>query len=137
MTPKFVSEKWAKKWYDLGTQYQDHSSRRSAIRAAIDDGHDIGCWEAAAAFGAGYLGYEWQVQTWQRYGDIPIGYDGYAAPSMNHADNSPELGVSVAAGGWENSILREYVIDRPIVTFRGIQVGHGGDGEPVVLPVQE
>ncbi len=139
MQPKFISLRYARKWYDIGAQYRHLPTRRTAINAAIDDGHAIDCWEAAAAFGAGYRGLPFEVKTWRRYGPIPLGHDGYAAPSVNHADGETELGVSTADKAWEQSIRGTFAQcrSRKVVEFHGVQVGIGSDGEPVVLPVQE
>ena len=94
----------------------------------------------AAAFGAGCAGLPLEVKTWQRLGDIPMGYDGYAVPSVNHAQNEAERGVSVADQEWLDSfagLWMQETSNRPLIAFRGIQVGYGSDGEPVVLPVEE
>ena len=141
MTPKFVSQTFAHKWYTLGTQYTDYDTTRAAINAAIDDSHDIDCWEKAAAFRAGKNGFPFEIKTWKRYGNIPVGSDGYAERSRNHADGDPEYGVSTFDSDWYNSPTGQWAMSnmggRKLVKFTGIQVGYGSDGEPVVLPVKE
>ena len=138
MAVKMVSVEFAKKWFDLGRQYQNCGSRRAAIDKAIWDGHQIDCWEKAAAFGAGQQGIEFEIRRWRRYGDIPTDREGWAAPSINHADNEAERGVSVATREWERSIRGQFARcrARKLVRFWGLQVGWGSDGEPVVLPVK-
>jgi len=143
VTPKFVSVKFARKWYDIGRQYKGQGSLRYCIEKAIfEDGHQIDCWEKVAAFKAGWSpnNFEFLIKKWKRYGDIPVGSDGYAERSFNHAQGEPEYGVSVADEEWENSIrgqISEARQTRKVVYFIGLQVGYGSDGEPVVLPVRE
>lgn len=140
MQPKFVGLKFAHKWHDLGTQYQQYDNTRTAINAAIDNGHEIDCWEKCAAFRAGKNGLPFEVKTWMRYGPIPVGPDGYAERSCNHANNEPEYGVSVADDDWLNSLRGQISHNRrnqKPVYFAGLQVGYGSDGEPVILPVKE
>jgi len=139
-TPKFIGPKFAHKWYDLGTQYTDQDNTRAAINAAINDGHEIDCWEKAAAFRAGKNGFPFEIKAWKRYGLVPVGSDGFAERSCNHADNNPEYGVSAADEEWENSLrgqISQCRHNRKPVHFTGIQVGYGSDGEPVVLPVKK
>lgn len=136
---KFVSEKFAKKYYEIGLRYQEHD-QKIAIRMAINDGYDIECWEASAAFNAGRKGLPFEINTYKRFGAINVGPDGYAVPSRNHADNIYELGVSVADEDWKKSLRGQISIieygNTPIIEFTGLHVGYGSDGEKVVLPVE-
>lgn len=139
MQPKFVGPKFARKWYDIGVQYQQYDNTRAAINAAIDEGHEIDCWEKCAAFRAGKNGLPFEIKTWMRYGPIPAGPDGYAERSRNHADGDPEHGVSVADDDWLNSLrgnISQCRHKRKPVYFTGLQIGYGSDGEPVVLPIK-
>ena len=139
MAVKMVSAEFAKKWFNLGRQYQNCGSRRAAIDKAIWDGHQIDCWEKAAAFGAGQQGMKFEIKRWRRYGDIPTDREGWAAPSVNRADNNLEHGVSVATKEWEatwTGLHMRAAGTRKLVRFWGLQVGWGSDGEPVVLPVK-
>jgi hypothetical protein len=141
ITPKFVSDTFALKWYNIGKQYSQYTYRQGAINAAIDDGHQIDCWEKCAAFAAGHSGYEFKIETYKRYGYIPMGSDGFSAPSVNHASNEQEWGVSVATPEWENNFAGLSCITAmgkkaPVIYFTGLHVGHGSDGEPVVLPIK-
>lgn len=140
--PKFVSEKFARKWYDIGAQYKDSDmSVKNAIFDAYQKGiGEVDCWEKCAAFKAGKKGLPFKIKEWKRYGNIPMGSDGYAERSINHADNEPEDGVSAISEEWENSLRGQISINchkRDIITFTGLQVGYGSDGEPVVLPVKQ
>lgn len=139
-TPKMVSEKFARKWYNIGVKYSSTGLNvKNAIVAAYDDGKgEVDCWESAAAFRAGLNNIPFEIKEWKRYGDLPIGDDGFVARSINHAECQPEYGVSVADQEWDNS-LRGQISQcrtRKTVTFFGIQVGFGSDDEPVVLPIK-
>lgn len=138
MAAKMFSAEFARKWFEIGRQYQEIDSRRAAVNQAIWDGHQIDCWEKAAAFGAGQQGMEFEIKRWRRYGDIPMDREGWAAPSINHADNDAEHGVSAADREWERSIRGHFAQcrARKLVRFWGLQVGWGSDNEPVVLPVR-
>lgn len=143
MKIKTVSVEFARQWHAIGQKYQGAPSRRSAINAAINDGHEIDCWEKAAAFGAGAAGYEFKIETYQRYGLPNVGQDGYAERSMNHANNEPEAGVSVVTEEWARSMvgwvsIQEYSADKtPLINVTGLVVGHGSDGEKLLLPCGE
>lgn len=137
---EMVSAKYARKWYDIGTQYADYSSNKDAIKAAYSDGHVVDCWESAGAFNAGRTGLPFEIKTFKRYGSIPVGSDGYAVPSNNFRDGEPERGVSTADDEWESSFAGQISKARrvrEVVYFEGLQVGYGSDGEPVVLPVRD
>lgn len=137
---QMVNAKYARKWYDIGTQYNDYTSNREAIKAAYSDGHTIDCWESAAAFNAGRTGLPFAIKTWKRFGPIPVGSDGYVMPSHNFKDDEPERGVSVADEEWEASFAGQISKARQVreaVYFEGLQVGYGSDGEPVVLPIKD
>jgi hypothetical protein len=139
VTPKMVSEKFARKWYGIGNQYANTGLNiKQAIVAAYDDGKgEVNCWESAAAFRAGLNNIPFEIKEWKRYGTLPVGDDGFAARSVNHADGEPEYGVSVADKEWENSLRGKIsqCSKRKSVSFFGIQVGFGSDDEPVVLPI--
>ena len=143
MKAKFVSESFARKWYNIGRQYQGKGTLRNCIEQAAYDEFVADCWEEVAAFRAGWSAnnFAFEIKEWKRYGEIPIGPDGYAERSINHADNQPEHGVSVTCPEWENSVAGQWYLGigkaREAITFTGLQVGYGSDGEPVVLPVEK
>jgi hypothetical protein len=135
---EMVSINYAKKFYEYGKQYQHCSSIKAAIREACEDGIEVDCWEAAGAFRVGFWGNPFDIRQWKRYGNMPVNADGWVTPSINHADNEPELGVSVADDEWEASFRGQIskCRRRKVVYFEGLMVGYGSDGEPVVLPLR-
>ena len=138
--PKMVSENFARKWYNIGVEYANTGlTVKDAILSAYDDGKgEVSCWESASAFRAGLNNIPFEIKQWTRYGKLPMGDDGFVARSVNHAQGEPEYGVSVTDQEWETS-LRGQISEcrnRKAITFYGIQVGYGSDGEPVVLPIK-
>jgi hypothetical protein len=137
---KQVSKAFAEKWYNIGLGYQDEINVKSAIRTAIDHGNEIDCWEACAAFRAGYKKYKFEILTYERFGDVGIGIDGYAIPSKNYMTNEYEDGVSVIDNDWATSIRGQVSIieygKTKKVKVSGLHVGYGSDGEIVILPVE-
>jgi len=152
---KFVSEAFAKKWYELGIKYKDYEIKNAALKAGLEEYLEYNRWEARAAFKAAKEGFPFEIKTWMRFGDIPIGEDRYAGQSKHWGTNILELGVSVISKEWFEKIYNEgfvlpktvgeiiyngvaiaEVLARPKVHFTGLQVGYGHDhSEPVVLPV--
>lgn len=81
-------------------------------------------------------------KTYYRIGEPLMDASGYFyRPSYNFADERFEDGVSVVTDGWLNSLKSVFwnAADRckskGIYSFRGIEIGRGGDDEPVVYPV--
>lgn len=137
---------WAKKCIETGAELaKAHETWADAIEYIVygDVSEDImdmvqGRWEYGALLHAGFAGYIFDIIDCVRYGDIPVDYDGYPVQSMNYADNELERGVSIASPDWEKTISAMFIkSDRPIINFKGIVVGYGSDGEPVVVPVKQ
>lgn len=137
-----VTAGWAMEYYNLGIESSNLDTLREAIRAAIDSGHEIDCWEAAAAFRAGFYKYGFIIKNYERFGAVPVGQDGYAVPSVNHAQGESECGVSVITEDWLNSLtgqvsVAEFAIDgTQKVSVSGLKVGYGSDGEICILPIK-
>lgn len=139
---KYVSKEFAEKWYNIGLKYKDEINVKAAIKAAIDGGNEIDCWEACAAFRAGYKNYKFEIITYERYGDVGVGTDGYAIPSKNYMTNEYEDGVSVIDDEWAASVrgqvsIIEYKAEKAKkIKVSGLHVGFGSDGEIVILPIE-
>ncbi len=135
-----ISRKTAEQIHQIGRRYADHISVEAAWDAAIADGYNLDWrwWEHLALFGAGYKGREYHVRRYRRWGQPNIDESGYIERSYNHADNTPERGVSMATREWEATYTGLMMLaagNRPVVRLWGVEVGCGGDGEPVIVPV--
>lgn len=98
---------------------------------------------AKAAFINGESILPFEIKTYYRIGeprfdDVECVY----RPSYNYADEKPELGVSVVNEKWLESAKsiffgtsNEKLRQRGIWEIRGFAIGFGGDGEPVIYPV--
>lgn len=62
-------------------------------------------------------------------GELEIARDGLLRPSMNHVDNVPEAGVSVARGPHYSVNGYKYGY-----RLKGREIGIGSDGEPLIDP---
>lgn len=153
---RYVSEDFARKWYNLGAKYKNDEIEEAALKAGLEEYSEYNRWEASAAFQAAKEGFPFEIKTWERFGDIPIGEDGYAGQSKNWGTGILELGVSVISKEWvakiynegfvspktigeiiDNGLAITEVFARPKSVFTGLQVGYGhAHSEPVVLPVQ-
>ena len=132
---KMVSEKYARKYYELGKKWGTYDKY---FEEATEEAMNMDGWEAMAAFKAGARGYEFKIEEWERYGEMRVANDGYVNRSWNYADNTPEDGVSVATPEWEKTISGMFIIAgaEKKIKVRGIQVGIGSDGEPAILPIR-
>jgi len=122
-----IDRKWAKKLYDAGQQARANGEN---LRDAICELG--GSWAEMKAFELGYRGQAWDVQEYERFGDVPDG------PSQNYADGVQEDGVSVISESWLRTLSAQFISARKGKgRFSGVDTGcRGSDGETLVLPVK-
>lgn len=82
---------------------------------------------------------EIEEKTWYRIGEpIVEMYGNYYKNSYNYAEDRPEAGISVINSQWLNSLKSIFfgVIEKVktvgVYEIKGIQIGTGGDDEPLI-----
>ena len=86
------------------------------------------------------IGFSLEEKIWYRYGDCPENpdpvFEGQYTCSWNKMGNCQESGISVLNKEYIDSIFGAFLYHsgRPLYAVRGIQVGWGNDGEPVIIP---
>lgn len=85
----------------------------------------------------------YEIKTYYRIGEPQIDDCGnFYKPSYNFADQKYEYGISVVTKSWLNSLKSVFwnaelrCKTHGIYSFRGVQIGVGGDDEPVVMPIE-
>jgi len=83
--------------------------------------------------------FDIEEKTWRRIGEPkydPLREDWIA--SRNYRDGINELGISVMDADWEKTVSAAFIktsaAERGIYEMKGIQIGWGSDGEPVIVP---
>ena len=90
--------------------------------------------------GLAYMDFNLDEKIWYRFGKCPENpdpiYEGQYTCSWNKMGNCQENGISVLNKEYVDSIFGAmlYHSGRPLYAVRGIQVGRGQDGEPVIIP---
>lgn len=92
---------------------------------------------------SGKLVSKYEIKTYYRIGKPQIDECGsFYKPSYNFSDQKYEPGVSVVTESWLNSLKSVFwnaesrCKTHGIYSFRGVQIGLGGDDEPVVMPIE-
>ena len=137
MMTKLLTEAETKKYYEQGRRAaQTYSDLHTAVFEKFS-GPEL--WPFFKAFEIGFKGRPFVVETFQRIGDLPEGYDGWVAPSSNYADDTQESGVSVMDDEWLRTVSAMFFLaqSKKVITVRGIRCGTGSDGEPIILPVKD
>lgn len=83
-----------------------------------------------------------EEKTWYRIGEPRLSEGNSYYHSFNFADSRPEAGVSVVTEEWLHSLKsvffgahdNEKLRCRGIYKIKGVQIGFGGDDEPVIYP---
>lgn len=82
-----------------------------------------------------------EEKTWYRIGEPTIDtFENCYKNSYNFADDKPENGISVVTSDWLNSMKSvffgahdsEKLKSRGVYKIKGVQIGFGGDDEPVI-----
>jgi len=102
------------------------------------------CWQAWSILAFCFRGLEmpFEVGTYERYGKLQYTSYGDVVRSYNAMTDSCENGVSTTSlangGKWENTMAGVLSISAcgKKISFKGIPVDVGGDGEIVVIPVE-
>lgn len=136
-----ISQADARNHYTAG-----QAARKSGQRiedAMIDHFGWYSDWSAMACFKLGYNDRPFEVRTWERYREINTDEAGNVIPSYNRMDDTLERGVSVIYPEWANTTSGTFYIANAEnkgyrkITVDGIDTGYkGGDGEPLVIPVE-
>ena len=115
---------------------------------AIIEEYNFPWCDAAYAAGKDIAAGRWIVdfnlteKTWERIGCPPYDYnwDTYCR-SWNHRDSDWEFGLSVMDDDWKQRInyawWKDSIPERGLWEVKGIQIGWGSDGEPVIIPTSE
>ena len=135
-----ISQTDAKTYYDAGKHY---SQTGMSVNDSLYDYFGWYCdWSAYACFELGYNGKPFEVRQWERYREISLDAGGNVQPSYNRMDDRLERGVSVIYPGWAATVHGMFYIANAEakgykkITISGIDTGRtGGDGEPLVIPI--
>lgn len=133
------------KYIKLGIDYQEADKSFYALIDRVTDMtfSEIAVEFAECGYNYGTEFYPATVQTWYRIGEpLTDRYSGGYKHSYNYANDKPEIGVSVISKDWLHSVKSvffgahddETLQTRGVWKIPGVQVGWGGDDEPLIYP---
>jgi len=137
-----ITKSDAKKYWSAG---KSAKATGKSLENAINDYFGYySDWSSLACFSAGYRGIEFQIREYIRYRDIRSDpYSDKPMPSYNRMDDRPERGVSVIYEDWAKTVHGMMYIanaeDKGYkqIKVHGLPTGYrGGDGEPLIIPVE-
>ncbi len=138
-----------KNTYDLGVKFNEKYADEDNLEFSYKELYRYELPEyplqLAAFFKAGFYKekIDFEPKTWFRIGEPRVCWEGnYYEHSHNFAEDRAERGVSVISSEWLHSFKSVFfgahdndkLCARGIYKIKGILVGTGGDGEPVIYP---
>lgn len=137
------SGKTVKQLFELGKEYEQKGMTTSDV---VDRLEEMGYGDAEA-YSIAVAGMKYgdritiEEKIWYRIGEPAIDYysDCYKN-SYNYADERPEEGISVINTEWLHSLKSVFfgahdddkLKSRGVYRIKGVQIGFGGDDEPII-----
>lgn len=105
--------------------------------------YEMSEWALRVAIASASHDISFEIRNWYRVGEPGINYrDKCYYPSFNYAERKPESGVSVISREWlDSSASTFYDLSTDVLRGRGIWeipgfvIASGGDGEPLICPI--
>lgn len=137
------SGKTVKRLFELGKEYEQKGMTTSEVINCLAE---LG-FESDEACEIAFAGMKYgdriaiEEKNWYRIGEPAIDWYGDCYKnSYNYADERPEEGISVVTSKWLHSLKSVFfgahddatLKSRGVYRIKGVQIGFGGDDEPVI-----